>query len=105
MSGSLKGDKLYITKIPYEINNYLNAKDENLKRYFACHCSFVRENILSENEDIPKEWCYCSAGFAKHPFEVIFDQDLDVKLIKTPIDGDMICRFEIDLSNVKYKKS
>jgi|LGVF01.2.fsa_nt_gb hypothetical protein len=105
LSGSLDGDKLYITKIPYEINNYLNESDELLKRYYACHCSFVRENILSGKEDISKDWCYCSAGFAKYPFEVIFEQELDVKLLKTPLDGDNVCRFEIDLSNVKYKKN
>ena len=104
LSGVLINEKLYTTKIPYEINNFLNEKDEKMKRYYACHCSFVRENILSETEDIPKEWCYCSAGFAKHPYETILEQDLEVKLLKTPLDGDFICRFEIDLSNVKYKK-
>jgi len=104
LSGVLKDDKLYITKIPYDTDNFLNEKDENMKRYYACHCSFVRENILTENEDIPKEWCYCSAGFAKFPFEIILDQDLDIKLLNTPLDGDFICRFEIDLSNVDYKK-
>jgi hypothetical protein len=105
LSGSLVGEKLYITKIPYEINSYLNEKDEKLRRYHACHCSFVRENILSGKVDIPKEWCYCSAGFAKYPFEIILNQELDVKLLKTPVDGDLICRFEIDLSNIEYKKS
>ena len=104
LSGVLKDDKLYVTKIPYEISNYLSERDDKLKRYYACHCSFVRENILTEKEDIPKEWCYCSAGYAKYPFEVIFDQELDVKLLKTPIDGDLVCRFEIDLSNVKYRR-
>lgn len=104
LSGVLKNDKLYITKIPYDIQNFLTTENDTLKRYFACHCSFVRENIKSETEEIPKEWCYCSAGFAKFPFEVILDQHLDIKLLKTPIDGDNICRFEIDLSNKDYKK-
>ena len=104
LSGVIKDEKLYITKIPYEINNFLNENDETMKKYYACHCSFVRENILAKKEDIPKEWCYCSAGFAKHPFEVILNQELDVKLLETPLDGDFVCRFEIDLSNVNYKK-
>jgi len=104
LSGVLENDKLYITKIPYDVNNFLNEEDEKLKRFYACHCSFVRENILADKEDIPKEWCYCSAGFAKHPFETILDQDLEIKLLNTPLDGDLICRFEIDLSNVNYKK-
>jgi hypothetical protein len=104
LSGVIEDEKLYVTKIPYDIDNYLNTEDGKLKRFYACHCSFVRENILNDENDIPKEWCYCSAGFAKHPFEVILDQELEVKLIKTPIDGDYVCRFEIDLSNVEYKK-
>ncbi len=50
-----------------------------------------------------KEWCYCSGGYAKYPFEIILEQDLEVKLLETPLDGDHVCRFEIDLTNVKYK--
>ena len=103
LSGVIRDDKLYITKIPYEIDKYLKEEDNKLKRYYACHCSFVRESILSESEDIPKEWCNCSAGFAKFPFEIIFGRELDVKLLKTPIDGDDVCRFVIDLSTVDYK--
>jgi hypothetical protein len=104
LSGVLKDDKIYVTKIPYDINRYLEAKTEQEKQYWACHCSFVRENILSKVEDIPKEWCYCSGGFAKRPFEVIFDQTLDVELLNTAIDGDNYCRFAIDVSGVDYKR-
>ncbi len=103
LSGVVKNKKLYVTKIPYDINNYLSEENDVLKRYYACHCSFVRENIKDEKEDISKEWCYCSGGFAKYPFEIILEQDLEVKLLKTPLDGDYVCRFEIDLSNIKYK--
>ena len=104
LSGVIKDEKLYITKIPYDINNFLNAKDDILKGYFACHCTFVRENIKNKVVDIPKEWCNCSGGFAKYPFEVILDQPLNVKLLNTPLDGDRYCRFEIDLTNIEYKK-
>ena len=104
LSATLENEKLYVTKIPYNLNKYLSEKDDTLKRYYACHCSFVRESIKDCNVDIPKEWCYCSGGFAKFPFEVILDTELQIKLLKTPIDGDYVCRFEIDLSNVEYKK-
>jgi hypothetical protein len=104
LSGVIENEKLYITKIPYDINNFLDSNDEKQKRYYACHCSFVREGILQGHKDIPKEWCYCSAGFAKYPFEVILEQELDITLLQTPIDGDLLCRFEIDLRNVEYKK-
>lgn len=104
LSGVLDNDKLYITKIPYDIKNFIEAKDATLKKYYACHCTFVRENIKNNTADIPKEWCNCSAGFAKFPFEVILDQPLNVSLLNTPLDGDNFCRFEIDLTDVKYKK-
>ncbi len=104
LSGVIENDKLYVTKIPYDINNFLQTEDDKLKRYYACHCSFVRENIKADKLDIPKEWCYCSAGFAKFPYEVILEQEFHVELLKTPLDGDYVCRFEIDLSNANYKK-
>jgi hypothetical protein len=104
LSGVIKDDKLYITKIPYDVNRYLETEDETMKRYHACHCSFVKEHIKSEQLDIDKDWCYCSAGFAKFPFETILGQELEVALLQTPLDGDNLCRFAIDLSNVNYKK-
>ena len=87
-----------------DIKNFLEVNDPILKKYYACHCTFVRENIKNNTADIPKEWCNCSGGFAKFPFEVILDQPLNVTLLNTPLDGDNYCRFEIDLTNVEYKK-
>lgn len=104
LSGVVENDKLYITKIPYDINNYLTAEDDIMKRYYTCHCSFVRENIVDEKEDISGQWCYCSAGFAKHPYEHILGTELPIKLLETPLEGTNLCRFEIDLSQVEYKK-
>lgn len=104
LSGVIKDEKLYVTKIPYDIRNFLETTDDTLKKYYACHCTFVRENIKNNTSDIPKEWCNCSGGFAKFPFEVILDQPLNVTLLNTPLDGDNFCRFEIDLTNINYKK-
>lgn len=104
LSAVRKDDELFVTKIPYAIDDFLNAEDEVSKLYAACHCSFVRESILNNKQDISPEWCYCSAGFAKFPFEVILGEELPVRLIKTPLQGDEVCQFAIDISNVKYKK-
>lgn len=104
LSGVIDNDKLYITKIPYDIDNFLREDDTLMKRYYACHCSFVRENILKQTDNIPKEWCYCSGGFAKYPFEVVLNQELNITLLETPINGDLVCRFEVDLKNINYKK-
>ena len=45
LSGVLVNEKLYVTKIPYDIKNFLEVNDPILKKYYACHCTFVRENI------------------------------------------------------------
>lgn len=104
LSAKLKNDKLYVTKIPYDTVNFIGATDDMQKRYFACHCPFVREAIKEGREDISPEFCYCSAGFAKYPFEVIFDKKLKVKVLESALSGSNICRFEIDLKNIDYKK-
>lgn len=69
------------------------------KKHYTCHYLFVRESLLSE-ERINADWCYCSAGFAKFPFEVIFDTKLEVELIETPLKGDDLCRFAIYLLEI-----
>lgn len=104
LSAKLKDDKLYITKIPYDTLNYLNAENDRMKRYYGCHCPFAREAINNGRDDLPPRFCYCSAGFAKFPFEVILDQELKVKVLNPILDGSEFCRFEIDLTDVNYKK-
>jgi hypothetical protein len=97
LSAVKKGYKLYVTKIPYDTVGFLNAKSDKEKNYYACHCTFAREAILSDKENVPSDWCYCSAGFAKFPFEVILGRELNVRLLNSALDGDGFCRFEIDL--------
>lgn len=36
--GKRKGDKIYITKVPYNAVRYLHETDPKMKRYYACHC-------------------------------------------------------------------
>lgn len=97
LSAAREGNILYVTKIPYDTLKYLAATDEKTKRYYACHCPFVRESILS-GEKVSAQWCYCSGGFAKFPFEQILGRELKVKMIKSPLAGDDVCRFAIDIS-------
>lgn len=104
LSAKLEGEKLYITKIPYDTLNYLNADDMVRKRYYGCHCPFARETIKSGSIKLDERFCYCSAGFAKFPFEVILNTKLPIKVLKSILAGDEICRFEIDLGGVNYNK-
>lgn len=104
LSAKIKGDKLYITKIPYDTVSYLNADSKVMKKYFACHCPFAREAIKRERKDLPERFCYCSAGFAKYPFEVILGQELNISVIETVLGEGKLCKFVIDLENVNYKR-
>ncbi len=102
-SAVLEGDTLYTTKIPYDPVRYLAETDETKKRYHACHCPFVREAILRGETDISSNWCYCSGGFVKYPYEVILGRELRVDLLQSVLKGDPVCRFAIHLDSAVAK--
>ena len=104
LSAVRKDNKLYITKIPYDTKAYLEAKTHQDKLYHACHCPFVKSIFMDDTLKISPTWCNCSGGFTKYPFEVLFDQELDITCIETPLKGDELCRFVISLENVEYKR-
>ena len=94
LSGERRGNTIYHTKIPYMVQEYLDAKDEKMKRYYACHCAWARESILKGNE-VSSEFCYCSGSFTKRPWEAALDQPLEVELVKSVLKGDTECSFVI----------
>jgi hypothetical protein len=95
-NGVREGDIIYVTKIPYMAKEYLREKDLKKKRYYYCHCPWVREAIISDVRISPN-FCYCSAGFEKRPWDVIFDQPVKADVIKTVLKGDIICKFAIHI--------
>jgi hypothetical protein len=95
-NGVREGDVIIVTKIPYMAKKYLHEKDPKKKRYYACHCSWVREAILSGLEVSPN-FCYCSAGFEKRPWDIIFNQPVKADVIQTVLKGDPICKFAIHI--------
>jgi hypothetical protein len=96
MGGVREGDLIYERKIPYMTKQYLHEKDDQLKRYYACHCAWVREAIKSGLEISPN-FCYCSAGYHKRPWDIIFDQPVKADVIETVLKGDLVCRFAIQI--------
>jgi hypothetical protein len=96
MGGVSLGNVIFETKIPYMAKKFLHEKDERMKRYYACHCGCVREGIRSGLRVSPS-FCYCSAGYHKRPWEVIFDEPLRADVVKTLLKGDMVCRFAIHI--------
>ena len=103
-SAVLDGNTLYTTKIPYDPVRYLSETDPVKKRYYACHCPFAREAILQDESSISGNWCYCSAGFAKYPYEVVFGCPLSVDVVESVLDGGSVCRFAIHLPDEAIKK-
>jgi len=94
--GVRKGKKIYQMKVPYMMIEYLREKDPTMKRYYYCHCPLARESILS-GEKISRNFCYCSAGFEKKPFEVAFGRPLEADVKKSVLWGDAVCRFAVEI--------
>jgi hypothetical protein len=97
LSGERRGNTIYHTKIPYMVQEYLEATDEKMKRYYACHCAWARESILDDDVDIPAAFCHCSGGFTKMPWEAALDQPLEYEMVKSVLRGDDECGFIIHL--------
>ena len=97
LSGERRGNTIYHTKIPFMVQEYLDEKDERMKRYFACHCAWARESILNDDVDVSDSFCHCSGGFTKMPWEAALDQSLEYDMVKSVLKGDDECSFIIYL--------
>ncbi len=89
--GQRDGDRIYITKIPYNAVRYLHETDPQLKRYYACHCPLVREAILNDQLVSP-EVCNCSLGHASH-YLAGLGLELKGEVLESAVKGDTRCRF------------
>jgi hypothetical protein len=96
-SGVRHGNILYITKIPYNTKEYLVETDPIMKRFHACHCPWARYAINKGDIKLDPVFCYCSGGFSKKPWEVIFGQVLRVEVLESVLRGDERCRFAVYL--------
>ncbi len=101
LSGVREGDWIYMTKIPYAPKDYLTATDPVMKRYHGCHCPLAREAILMEETDIPLTWCYCSGGYGKLKFDVVFGEPTEVEVLESTLAGDERCRFRVKIPESK----
>jgi len=96
--GIREGDKIIATKTPYQIKKFLNDEDERMKRYYSCYCAWVRGAIKNGTEkEISPNFCYCSTGFTKKYWDIIFDQPIKIELIESPLSGALECKFAIHI--------
>lgn len=103
--GVRKGNIVYAEKIPYMTKKFLNETDENMKKYYYCHCSWVREALRTGETIVPSKFCACSAGYYKNQWDVILDQPVDVEVIETILDGNSRCLFAIHLPEKIVRKA
>jgi hypothetical protein len=96
-AGIREGNKVLITKIPYMTQQYLNETDEKKKRYYYCHCPWVREALLEEDQPVDPIFCNCSGGYYKNFWEAVLDQPVQVELLESVIMGDKVCKFAFQL--------
>lgn len=95
--GVRKGIILYEVKIPHMAKEYLAETDEDKKRYYYCHCPWVKESLKTGEVSISPAFCNCSAAFHKKPWEVIFEQPLEAEIIESVLMGDLWCKIAIQL--------
>jgi hypothetical protein len=102
-NGVRQGDKIYVSKIPFAPKQYLAEKDPVMKRYYACHCQLVRTAIRDGKPKISPVFCYCSGGYEKLPYDVIFGKPVEIELLESVLKGYMRCRFAIRIPESKMK--
>jgi len=94
-AGVRHGDWIYVAKIPYAPVQFLEEQDPTRRRYYQCHCTLARASIVESVPAVDAEFCYCSAGYEKFPFDVIFDQPTEVEVLQSALAGDAHCRFRV----------
>ena len=93
--GLRDGGWIRVTKIPYQADRYLHETDERRKRYLCCHCPWARESILHPGTEVPSRFCQCSAGFEKQYWDAVFDRPVQVEVVKSALQGDLVCEFAV----------
>lgn len=96
--GIREGNIIYVSKIPYQMREFLNAKDERMKKFFLCYCPWIRGALKDgTEEEIMEEFCRCSADWYKLYWDQIFQQPIKVEPVKTALGGALECKFAIHL--------
>ncbi len=93
LGGVVDGDKIMVTKIPYDPDGFIGAVDQLERRRLACHCPHARSSITESGAAVPTAWCACSAGFEKFMFDVVFGEEVETEVLESVLAGDPRCRF------------
>lgn len=92
------GKKLRCMAFPCNMSEYLKAVDDTMRRYHACHCPFAKESILS-GTPVSSTLCNCSLGHVMNFIEAFLECSLQGKVIRSVLNGDLTCEYEIVIPN------
>ncbi len=96
--GVRKKNRIYVSKLPYQMRKFLDAKNDQMKRFFLCYCPWVRGAIKNATEnEISEYFCHCSAGWYKLYWDQIFDHPVKVEPVVTGLSGALECKFAITI--------
>ena len=94
-TGVRQGNIIIVKKIPHMAKAYLQETDEQMKRYFYCHCPWVKEAFRESPKPLSHVFCNCSAGFYKAYWEIVLDQPVVVDVVESLLTGAACCRFAV----------
>ena len=89
-----QGNIIIETKRPADPEAFEKASSPTEKRKAACFCPVIR-NYLEDY--IPREYCFCSAGWFRRQWEITLSKPVKVDLDKSVAQGDDVCRFIIHI--------
>ena len=94
--GIREENRIYVKKIPYQTKSFLNAQEDNLKRFYICYCPWVR-GAMKENtvDESLRHFCHCSAGWYKLYWDQIFDHPIKAEPVTTALTGEFECKIAI----------
>ncbi|MFX0076316.1 MAG: hypothetical protein ACFE96_12800 [Candidatus Hermodarchaeota archaeon] len=103
--GIRKDNLIHISKIPYQVKKFLNATDDNMKKFYLCYCPWVRGALKEgSDDDLSNSFCHCSAGWYKLYWDQIFEQSVKVEPVKSALSKDMECTFLVHIPDNILRK-
>ena len=89
-----EGNRIIATKNPADPEAFKKASNPAEKRKAACFCPVIKNYL---DEEIPKEYCLCSAGWFRRQWEKTISKTVGVDLDKSVAQGDEVCQFIIHI--------
>ena len=96
-SGVREGERIIVKKIPHMAKEYLIEKDEQKRRYYYCHCPWVKDSLRGSKRSVPAVFCNCSAGFYRAYWEIVFGEPVRVEVLESLLKGDPVCTFAVHI--------